>query len=114
MTKEQTPTGKMQKISRELEGAPVEAHGYRLRPVAQMQGWWGAMPKAASPAIQATGGGAFVQVTPTALYIERAGHAPQRMTLVADEQPPLRTMLVVGLAIAVVSLLINLLIRLRY
>lgn len=111
-------TGNMQKIAREIEGAPVAAYGYRLRPVARVQGWWGAVPTAASTAgssrIQATGGGAFVQITPIALYIEQADHAPTRITLVTDNQPQLRKMFMIGMTIAILSMLINLLIRLRY
>lgn len=116
--KEPATAQAVQKLTHELYGSEINAHGFRLQPIAQVAGWWGELPTsgadtpATSPKV--TGGGAFLTVKPLAIQIEQGGQAAYRMDLTNSAQEPMRRLVFVGAAIALVAGIVNLLIRLRY
>ncbi len=95
-------------IDRELVGEPVEAHGYVVTPVARVRARVGE-----SDDEQGRGRYGFAAIRPVKVtVVDRSGNA-QELKIVNAEQRAIAGMAAVGLAVAVVSVLIALLARTR-
>jgi hypothetical protein len=95
-------------IDTEVTGTPVEAHGYIVTPVARMRGRLGT-----SSSEQASGTYGWVRIQPVQASVLDANGRAQLIRLNSVQTQARTGMAVVGLLVALVSLLIPILVRAR-
>lgn len=87
-----------QRIQQLLQAAPIEMAGKVIQPVAHLDGWWGG---------DRNGEGAWVRLTPASLTVREGAHSYE-VPLTDPSAGVIRTFVLVGGAVALVSLLIML------